>query len=127
MIAPASASAAPSARPRDRSRPDTRRRYHEHFLSTPAYPCDTSSGGRRGVQSGQMATKVDRERLRSLVEPHWRRLYNYVFRLTLDRERAERYLMDIYEQAAEQAEQAPAGEPELARWLAAPPKRRAGG
>jgi DNA-directed RNA polymerase specialized sigma24 family protein len=66
-----------------------------------------------------MATKVDRERLRSLVEPHWRKLYNFVFRLTLDRERAERYLMDIYEQATEQAEQAPAGEPERELWLLA--------
>jgi RNA polymerase sigma-70 factor (ECF subfamily) len=63
----------------------------------------------------KMATKVDRERLRSLVEPHWRKLYNFVFRLTLDRERAERYLMDIYEQAAEQADHAPEGDCEL--WL----------
>jgi DNA-directed RNA polymerase specialized sigma24 family protein len=64
-----------------------------------------------------MATKVDRERLRSLVEPHWRRLYNFVFRLTLDRDRAERYLMDIYERAGEQAEQAPDVEPDRELWL----------
>ncbi len=64
-----------------------------------------------------MATKVDRERLRSLVEPHWRRLYNFVFRLTLDRDRAERYLIDIFERAAEQADQAPATEPDLELWL----------
>ena len=66
---------------------------------------------------GAMATKVDRERLRSLVEPHWRRLYNFVFRLTLDRDRAERYLKDIYEHAAEQAEQAPDVEPDRELWL----------
>ena len=62
-----------------------------------------------------MATKVDRERLRSLVEPHWRRLYNFVFRLTLDRDRAERYLVDIFAQAAEQIEQMPDTDAEI--WL----------
>src|ERR1043166_2368386 len=55
-----------------------------------------------------MAPKVDRERLRSLVDPHWRRLYNFVFRLTLDRERAERYLADVFGVAASQIAQAPA-------------------
>src|SRR3954467_1118417 len=64
-----------------------------------------------------MATKVDRERMRSLVEPHWRRLYNFVFRLTLDRDRAERYLFDIFEHAATQADQAPATDPERELWL----------
>ena len=54
-----------------------------------------------------MGTKVDRELLRSLVEPNWRRLYNFVFRLTLDRDRAERYLMDIFEVAAGQLDRAP--------------------
>src|SRR5215813_12487975 len=67
-----------------------------------------------------MGTKVDREQLRSLVEPHWRRLYNFVFRLTLDRDRAERYLLDVFAAAAAELEQAPvppapAGEVEL--WL----------
>lgn len=38
--------------------------------------------------------------VRALVEPHWRRLYNFMFRLTLDRDRAERYLVDVFEQAA---------------------------
>jgi DNA-directed RNA polymerase specialized sigma24 family protein len=62
-----------------------------------------------------MGIKVDREQLRSLVEPHWRRLYNFVFRLTLDRDRAERYLTDIFAIAAGQIDQAPKGEVEL--WL----------
>ena len=62
-----------------------------------------------------MGTKVDRERLRSLVEPHWRRIYNFVYRLTLDRDRAERYLVDIFALAAEQVDQAPATEREV--WL----------
>jgi RNA polymerase sigma-70 factor (ECF subfamily) len=62
-----------------------------------------------------MGTKVDRERLRSLVEPHWRRLYNFVFRLTLDRDRAERYLVDIYAAAAAELERAPDTDLEL--WL----------
>ncbi|HEY0986466.1 MAG TPA: hypothetical protein VGD80_05405, partial [Kofleriaceae bacterium] len=59
--------------------------------------------------------KVDREQLRSLVEPHWRRLYNFVFRLTLDRDRAERYLMDIFALAAAQLDRAPEADVEL--WL----------
>jgi DNA-directed RNA polymerase specialized sigma24 family protein len=66
-----------------------------------------------------MGTKADRERLRPLVEPHWRRLYNFVFRLTLDRERAERTLVDIYSLVAAQADQAPepATAAELELWL----------
>lgn len=43
-----------------------------------------------------MATKLDRDQLNKLVEPHWRQLYNFVFRLTLDRDRAERYLADVF-------------------------------
>jgi len=62
-----------------------------------------------------MGTQADRDQLRSLVEPHWRRLYNFVFRLTLDRDRAERYLMDIFAVAAAQVDRAPAGELEV--WL----------
>src|SRR5262249_36587162 len=60
-----------------------------------------------GVPSGTMGTSVDRERLRSLVEPHWRRLYNFVFRLTLDRDRAERSLMDVFTTAVQQLDRAP--------------------
>src|SRR6185369_1448592 len=98
--------------PRDRRRPDTGSRYHGTFLRTLAY---LGNAARRGVPSVEMAPKVDRERLRSLVEPHWRRLYNFVFRLTLDRDRAERYVIDIYAQAAEQADQAPDTDVEV--WL----------
>jgi RNA polymerase sigma-70 factor (ECF subfamily) len=58
-----------------------------------------------------MGTKVDRERLRSLVGPHWRRVYNFVFRLTLDRDRAERYLVDVFALAAEQIDHAPVPAP----------------
>ena len=49
-----------------------------------------------------MATKLDKEQLRELVEPNWRRMYNFVFRLTLDRDRAERYLADVFALAAAQ-------------------------
>src|SRR5215217_750305 len=59
-----------------------------------------------------MVAKLDRDRLLSLVEPHWRRLYNFVFRLTLDRDRAERYLMDIFAAAASQLDRMPAGAPQ---------------
>src|SRR3954467_12646821 len=66
-----------------------------------------------------MGTKVDRDQLRSLVEPHWRRLYNFVFRLTLDRDRAERYLKDIFVVAAAQIDRAPpfAAAAEVELWL----------
>ena len=60
--------------------------------------------------------KLDREQLQSFVEPHWRRLFNFIFRLTLDRERAERYLTDIFAAAAAQMEQAPPAA-ELEVWL----------
>jgi DNA-directed RNA polymerase specialized sigma24 family protein len=62
-----------------------------------------------------MGTTVDRERLRSLVDPHWRRLYNFVFRLTLDRDRAERYVVEIFSIAAQQIDHVPPGDVEV--WL----------
>lgn len=62
-----------------------------------------------------MAITADREQLRSWIEPHWRRLYNFVFRLTLDRDRAERYLTDIFAAAAAQADHAPRADLEV--WL----------
>jgi len=62
-----------------------------------------------------MGIKVDREQLRLLVEPHWRRLYNFVFRLTLDRDRAERYLIDIFGIAIAQPDRPAPAEVEL--WL----------
>jgi RNA polymerase sigma-70 factor (ECF subfamily) len=50
------------------------------------------------------------EQLRSLVEPHWRSVFNFLYRLTLDRDRAERYLVDVYERAAAQLERQPDGD-----------------
>jgi len=64
-----------------------------------------------------MVAKLDRDRARALVEPHWRRLYNFVFRLTLDHDRAQRYLADVFAVAASQLETAPAEGPELEVWL----------
>src|SRR5262245_39036105 len=72
--------------------------------------------GAGGVPSGSMG-KVDREQLRALVEPHWRRLYNFVFRLTLDRDRAERYLMDIFALAAGQLDRVPSEPGDAELWL----------
>ncbi len=66
---------------------------------------------------GWMEAKLDRERLRAIVEPHWRRLYNFVFRLTLDRERAERYLGDIFAVAVGKIADAPATESDTLVWL----------
>jgi len=64
-----------------------------------------------------MGFTADRDRARSLVEPHWRRVYNFVFRLTLDRDRAERYLKDIFALAASRADRAPGDEADLELWL----------
>ncbi|HSD90307.1 MAG TPA: RNA polymerase sigma factor [Kofleriaceae bacterium] len=64
-----------------------------------------------------MVAKLDREQLRGLVEPHWRRLYNFMFRVTLDRDRAERYLADLYAKAAEQIAGKPANEADAEVWL----------
>ena len=54
----------------------------------------------------QPVVKLDRDQIQSIVEPHWRRLYNFVFRLTLDRDRAERYLRDIFAAATSQLSKA---------------------
>lgn len=64
-----------------------------------------------------MAAKLDRDRARALVEPHWRRLYNFVFRLTLDRDRAQRYLVDVFAEAADKADVAPAHGMDREVWL----------
>ena len=64
-----------------------------------------------------MAGKLDREQAQALVGPHWRRLYNFVFRLTLDRDRAERYLADVFASAAAQADRAPGPPAEREIWL----------
>jgi RNA polymerase sigma-70 factor (ECF subfamily) len=72
---------------------------------------------RRRVVYHRPVVKLDREQLKSLVEPHWRRLYNFAFRLTLDRDRAERYLLDIFLLAASRAAEAPAAAPDLEVWL----------
>ena len=64
-----------------------------------------------------MEAKLDRERLRAIVEPHWRRLYNFVFRLTLDRERCERYVGDIFAVAIGKIAELPATESDALVWL----------
>ena len=64
-----------------------------------------------------MVAKLEREQLRGLVEPHWRRLYNFMFRLTLDRDRAERYLSDVFASAADKIATRPAADSEVEVWL----------
>jgi len=64
-----------------------------------------------------MAAKLDRERVRGLVEPHWRRVYNFMFRLTLDRDRAERYLADVFAKAASAETDTPTKPAEVEVWL----------
>ena len=64
-----------------------------------------------------MGAKLDRDQLTALVEPHWRRLYNFVFRLTLDHARAERYLADVFAMAADKVDGAPADATARELWL----------
>jgi RNA polymerase sigma factor (sigma-70 family) len=66
-----------------------------------------------------MEAKLDRDRVRALVEPHWRRLYNFVFRLTLDRERAERYVADVFGLAIAEYASYPAEDADVEVWLIA--------
>src|SRR4051794_18664658 len=61
--------------------------------------------------------KLGAERVRVIVEPNWRRIYNFMFRLTLDRDRAERYLMDTFDEAATQIESCPTETAEIEIWL----------
>ncbi|HVK86730.1 MAG TPA: RNA polymerase sigma factor [Kofleriaceae bacterium] len=64
-----------------------------------------------------MGSKLDKAQLAALVEPHWRRLYNFLFRLTLDRDRAERYLVDVFALALEELASAPAEPAAREVWL----------
>src|SRR5690242_15951544 len=66
-----------------------------------------------------MTAKLEREQLRGLVEPHWRRLYNFMFRLTLDRDRAERYLTDVFAAAAGKLDSKPGTPDDEEVWLLA--------
>ena len=54
----------------------------------------------------------DWEWMRAIVERHVRRIYNFVFRVTLDRGRAERYSEDIFVRASERLSP-PAGDESL--------------
>ncbi len=64
-----------------------------------------------------MVAKLARDQLTGLVEPHWRRLYNFMFRLTLDRDRAERYLTDLFALAVDKHDSRPAAAEEVEVWL----------
>lgn len=64
-----------------------------------------------------MSPTLDPDDARALVEPHWRRLYNFVFRLTLDPTRAERYLVDVFVAAAGKLAAAPAAPAARELWL----------
>lgn len=64
-----------------------------------------------------MVAKLERDQATGLVEPHWRRLYNFMFRLTLDRDRAARYLADLFAVAGENLAACPAAPGEVEVWL----------
>jgi DNA-directed RNA polymerase specialized sigma24 family protein len=61
--------------------------------------------------------------MRGLVEPHWRRLYNFLFRLTLDHDRSERYLGELFGRVRAAIDKAPdevpSQEAEALVWLLA--------
>jgi RNA polymerase sigma factor (sigma-70 family) len=67
----------------------------------------------------RMSAKVDRTRLNALVDQHWRRLYNFVFRLTLERERTERYLSDVFAEAIAKIDTCPTEASAIEVWLIA--------
>ncbi len=52
-----------------------------------------------------------------MIETNWRRLYNFMFRLTLDRDRAERYLGDLFEVAGTKLDACPAEPAAVEIWL----------
>jgi DNA-directed RNA polymerase specialized sigma24 family protein len=64
-----------------------------------------------------MGAKLEQDQVQSLVDPHWRRLYNFVFRLTLDTDRAQRYVCDVFAAAAAQIASAPPPGTEREAWL----------
>jgi RNA polymerase sigma-70 factor (ECF subfamily) len=64
-----------------------------------------------------VATSGDRQRLRTLVERTWRKTFNFVFRMTLDRDRAARYLEDVYARAGRELATAPADEHAAEIWV----------
>ncbi len=64
-----------------------------------------------------MGVKHAREEMQGLVEPHWRRLYNFVFRVTLDRDRAERYVKDLFALAADSIATRPPAAGDVEVWL----------
>src|SRR4029077_5315772 len=71
-----------------------------------------------GVPSDErMVAKLERDRLRGLIEPHWRRLYNFVFRLPLDRDRGALYIADVCAHAAARIDTRPSGAPGAEVWL----------
>lgn len=70
------------------------------------------------VPSEQMSSaEVDRDGVAALVVPHWRRLFNYLYRVTLDPGRAERYLADVFRTALDRAATAPDDEAAREVWL----------
>jgi DNA-directed RNA polymerase specialized sigma24 family protein len=54
---------------------------------------------------------LEREWMIAIVETHWRRIFNFVFRITLDRDRAGRYCEDVFVQAAQEAPPSPGDSP----------------
>ncbi len=60
---------------------------------------------------------MSREQFKQLVADHWRRLFNFAFRMTLDRERASDLVAESYLRAYVGQEKLPREPSEVGRWL----------
>ena len=64
-----------------------------------------------------VGTDGDRQRLRTMVERTWRSTYNFVFRMTLDRDRAARYVEDVYARVGGELAAAPGDDHAIDVWI----------
>jgi RNA polymerase sigma factor (sigma-70 family) len=64
-----------------------------------------------------VSTKESRDGFKQAVDQHWRRVYNFVFRMTLDRERASAVVEEVFLRAYVGAESMPDDEARAEVWL----------
>ncbi|MCE9572886.1 MAG: RNA polymerase sigma factor [Deltaproteobacteria bacterium] len=64
-----------------------------------------------------MSTKMRRDRFKQTVDLHWQRVYNFVFRMTLDHERANAVIDEVFLRAYVGGESMPEEAPRAEIWL----------